>query len=417
MSVGDVRGQKGMIRGARRMITICKSIGEDRDKDRDSNNEEGNSCDEDGVDGREEDDVRNNRPGDDFGSRNLGEDGGSTFSGETKVSETFKEVIGDSKMKTVEELERTYENYKEKDNGNKNNEDVGNINKVERKHEDNGINLKADTNERVFFYWIMGLLKEREHKNSEFRREKREVLPSSLMGSRGTKSKKKRKSSADMIFDKADVKGVVGLTEEEKKDGMQGSKDIIVDGIGFQQIRVVDDFWIKDIWGGKGYGYFQLPRVGNSRGIVLIWDSRIFISKEAIGDKRFIVVKGDLKGKDDEVFLVCIYGSHVNIKEMIELNDFANDMRLVEIMMWGRKFTRVSDDGVKFSKVNRFLLNDELNNIWGNPLVIALDRKLSDRCLIVLKDVDLDFGPKPFCVFNVWLEPDFYQVVEEAKKK
>ncbi|GKA07060.1 hypothetical protein Tco_0686284 [Tanacetum coccineum] len=107
---------------------------------------------------------------------------------------------------------------------------------------------------------------------------------------------------------------------------------------------------IKDIWGGKGYGYFQLPRVGNSRGIVLIWDSRIFISKEAIGDKRFIVVKGDLKGKDDEVFLVCIYGSHVNIKEMIELNDFANDMRLVEIMMWGRKFTRVSDDGVKFSK-------------------------------------------------------------------
>ncbi|GJT22669.1 putative ribonuclease H-like domain-containing protein [Tanacetum coccineum] len=152
--------------------------------------------------------------------------------------------------------------------------------------------------------------------------------------------------------------------------GLVSNKHAI--GIHETKSRVVDDFWIKDIWGGKGYGYFQLPGVGNSRGIVLVWDSRIFISKEVIGDKRFIAVKGDSKGKDEEVFLVCIYGPHVNVKETIELNDFANDMRLVEIMMWGRKFTRVSDDGVMFSKLDRFLLND----------------------------VDLDFGPKPFRVFN-----------------
>ncbi|GKB92020.1 hypothetical protein Tco_0964292 [Tanacetum coccineum] len=56
--------------------------------------------------------------------------------------------------------------------------------------------------------------------------------------------------------------------------------------------------------------------------------------------------------------------------------------------------------------------------IGGNLSVVALDRKLSNHCLIVLKHVELDFGPKPFRVFNVWLdETDFDQVVKEAWKK
>ena len=110
--------------------------------------------------------------------------------------------------------------------------------------------------------------------------------------------------------------------------------------------------------------------------------------------------------------------SQVNIKESSEFNDFINDRRLVEILMGGRKFTRVSDDGIKFSKLDRFLLNDEFNNLWGGLSVITLDRKLSDHCPIVLKDVDLDFGPKPFRIFNVWLEEvDFIHVVEEAWNK
>ncbi|GJW03798.1 RNA-directed DNA polymerase, eukaryota [Tanacetum coccineum] len=237
------------------------------------------------------------------------------------------------------------------------------------------------------------------------------------------------------------------------------------DVIGLQETKsgVVDDLWIEDIWEGKGYGFAQLPANGNSGGIILIWDTRVFTCKEAIGDDRFVAIKGLWKGKDEEMFLVCIYGaakkcnsiekhpfivrlsglmnrwqgawcifkdlnvvrssddrinSQVNVKETNEFNGFITDMRLVEIPMGGRRFTRVSDDGLKFSKLDRFLLNDEFNNLWGNISVVALDRKLSDHCPIVLKDVELDFGPKPFRVFNIWMEePDFIQVIEEAWKK
>ncbi|GJX52923.1 RNA-directed DNA polymerase, eukaryota [Tanacetum coccineum] len=73
----------------------------------------------------------------------------------------------------------------------------------------------------------------------------------------------------------------------------------------------VDDYWINDWWGGKDYGYAQLPAIRNSGGIILVWDLRVFICKEAVGNERFVAVKGSWKGKYEEVFLVCLYGPHV----------------------------------------------------------------------------------------------------------
>lgn len=114
----------------------------------------------------------------------------------------------------------------------------------------------------------------------------------------------------------------------------------------------------------------------------------------------------------EDIYVVRIsddrLNSQVNAKEMSDFNEFINDTRLVEVSMGGRRFTRVSYDDLKFSKLDRFLLNDEFGNLWGNLAVIALDHKLSYHCLVVLKDVDLDFGPKLFRMFNIWTEePNF----------
>ncbi|GKA60292.1 reverse transcriptase domain, reverse transcriptase zinc-binding domain protein, partial [Tanacetum coccineum] len=119
-----------------------------------------------------------------------------------------------------------------------------------------------------------------------------------------------------------------------------------------------------------------------------------------------------VRGSDDR------FNSQVNVKETNEFNEFINDIRLVEVPMGVRRFTRVSDNRLKFSKLDRFLLNDDFNSLWGNLSVVALDQKLSNHCPIVLKDAELDFGPKPFRVFNMWMEEsDFIQVIEEAWKK
>ncbi|GJR69622.1 transposon TX1 [Tanacetum coccineum] len=105
-------------------------------------------------------------------------------------------------------------------------------------------------------------------------------------------------------------------------------------------------------------------------------------------------------------------------KDANGFNEFINLARLVEIPMGGRRFTRISDDGLKFSKLDRFLVSEAFKNKWSNLAVIALDRKLSDHCPVLLKDIEIDFGLKPFWAFDVWLEEaNINQVVSDAWNK
>lgn len=45
--------------------------------------------------------------------------------------------------------------------------------------------------------------------------------------------------------------------------------------------------------------------------------------------------------------------------------------------------------------------------------MVVLDRKYSNHCPILLKDMERDFSPKPFRIFDFWLEePDFKEDVK-----
>ncbi|GKE23935.1 RNA-directed DNA polymerase, eukaryota, partial [Tanacetum coccineum] len=212
--------------------------------------------------------------------------------------------------------------------------------------------------------------------------------------------------------------GVDGLGED-KKGVSKAHKEYYKEGDGNNRIfmfRVGKSKEEASRWVGSD----------GSKGVVCAEHQYLSSSLEAIGNERFTAVKGEWKGKVEEIFLVCIYGTHVSqqkaslwdrlaglmdrmkgvwcifrdlnvvrrnkdrlnsqvkFNEMIEINDFINDTRLVEILIGRQKFTRVSDDGMKFSKLDRFLLNEEFNNLWGNLLVTTLDRKLFDHCPMVL---------------------------------
>ncbi|XP_071719463.1 uncharacterized protein [Rutidosis leptorrhynchoides] len=53
--------------------------------------------------------------------------------------------------------------------------------------------------------------------------------------------------------------------------------------------------------------------------------------------------------------------------------------------------------------------------MWGDLSTIALDRKLSDHCPILLRDKIVDFRPKPIRVFDTWLDiPGANKVMEDA---
>ncbi|GJY76103.1 putative RNA-directed DNA polymerase [Tanacetum coccineum] len=175
--------------------------------------------------------------------------------------------------------------------------------------------------------------------------------------------------------------------------------------IGLQETKcgIVDELWVEEVWGNRGFGFTQVTANGSFGGIILIWDANTFVCKEAMGDERLMLLMNKLNGA------WCIFGdfnvirrvddrlnSQVKIKEMDDFSDFINVAQLVKIPMGGRNL---------------------LGLVMTGPMV-ALDRKLSDHCPIVLKDMDVDFGPKPFRVFDLWLEEvDIEQLVSHSWKK
>ncbi|XP_071712661.1 uncharacterized protein [Rutidosis leptorrhynchoides] len=85
-------------------------------------------------------------------------------------------------------------------------------------------------------------------------------------------------------------------------------------------------------------------------------------------------------------------------------NTFIDNAKLIDVPIGGKLFTRVCDNGIKLIKLDRFLISEKFRNTWGEVSVLALERKMSDHSPIVLRDMAIDFGPKPTKVFNEWLE-------------
>ncbi|GJX15428.1 putative RNA-directed DNA polymerase, eukaryota, reverse transcriptase zinc-binding domain protein [Tanacetum coccineum] len=207
----------------------------------------------------------------------------------------------------------------------------------------------------------------------------------------------------------------------------------------------IDEQWIEDGWGLRNFGYVQVEAKGRSGGLLLVWDSNLFFMKQAAGNDNYSAIKGNWKGKAGDVAFVNVYGPYPTSKkgelwnkleDMInlfkaawcvfgdfnevreqddrlntqfqaredEFNEFIVNTHLIEMLLGGRRFTRISDDGMKFNNLDRYLVSDEFKLLWGSLAAVALDRKLSDHCPIALKDIDVNFGPKPFRALDIWLE-------------
>ncbi|GKC45930.1 transposon TX1 [Tanacetum coccineum] len=353
-----------------------------------SNSEGDESSDDENDDGKKVVCDDGNVPPADSGDRNIEEDEASRVSGESKVGDTF---IGGESNVTRMKVSNTYGlNCIGHDMEIPNDDGIGLASPIENNF--NGKNIISPLLSKM-----CGGDKDGGGGNcgeeryaggdQDCRREKREVSPSSSTVSEGDRLRKKRKANNEEIFE-----GKVG-------------------DMNFNQGKPSGDNY-----GGK--------RKSGRRSVTKAIEMARKIGVEGLGENKKRSVRGDSVRCD------------VNIEQVKEIGEIigVSWTRAVEEERWKdqcrdkekeggndgqqSKFTRVSDDGLKFSKLDRFLLNDQFNELWGNLSVVSLDKKLSDHCPIVMKDVELDFGPKPFKVFNIWMdEPDFLKVVGDAWMK
>ncbi|GKU89139.1 hypothetical protein SLEP1_g3321 [Rubroshorea leprosula] len=103
-----------------------------------------------------------------------------------------------------------------------------------------------------------------------------------------------------------------------------------------------------------------------------------------------------------------------SLTEMREFEDFIRDSNLVDLALRGRRYTWYQVNGASMSRIDRFLLSEDwLLNLsdckeWG------LGRSISDHCPIILKNISVDWGPRPFKWFDTWL--DTPSLRDEIKK-
>nr|GFA59540.1 RNA-directed DNA polymerase, eukaryota [Tanacetum cinerariifolium] len=229
-----------------------------------------------------------------------------------------------------------------------------------------------------------------------------------------------------------------------RNENGQSAKKILV--VGGSVLEVMEDM----IRVGKAMGYLmdgcvkdleqiiRIQRVGNSGGILCVWEAMVFKKEYATILDNFVAIYGKWLPSNSKVFFVAIYApqqvsrkrllwdyvstliDHLN-GEVVVLGDF-NEVRniderrgscfnptcarffdqfisasgLVDVKMKGYTFICSHPSGSKMSKLDRFLVSECIFSIFPSITAVCLDRHLSDHRPIILCEVQADFGPIPF---------------------
>ncbi|GKB92522.1 RNA-directed DNA polymerase, eukaryota, reverse transcriptase zinc-binding domain protein, partial [Tanacetum coccineum] len=141
----------------------------------------------------------------------------------------------------------------------------------------------------------------------------------------------------------------------------------------------------------------------------MLWD---YLTLVIANWKGGVVMMGDFNEvhKKEERF-----GSNFNVQRADAFNFFISNAGLEEVPSGGYSFTWCHKSASKMSKLDRFLISENLMNTYPNISAITLDRYLSDHRPILLRESKFDYGPIPFRFFNYWFEVEgFDKFVEET---
>lgn len=79
-------------------------------------------------------------------------------------------------------------------------------------------------------------------------------------------------------------------------------------------------------------------------------------------------------------------------REMRLFNDFFDKVELEDKNTLGRKFTWFHSNGVAMSRIDRVLVSEDWELVWGSPSLGVLPRDVSDHCPLLLKSGDCDWA-------------------------
>nr|GEY45253.1 RNA-directed DNA polymerase, eukaryota [Tanacetum cinerariifolium] len=241
----------------------------------------------------------------------------------------------------------------------------------------------------------------------------------------------------------------VGLGHKTKKEWIKAlSTNYKLNFLAIQETKMsrVSHIEVKYIWGNSNYDFVCSDSLGNSGGILCIWEATIFKKDSVKISYNFIAIYGTWLPNNAKILFIVVYApqqassksillEYISVLlarwngEAIVMGDF-NEVRssderrgscfnpysarrfdrfistsgLVDIKLEGYTFMWSHPSASKMSKLDRFLVSDGIFNLFPFITAICLDRHLSDHRPILLREVHLDFGPIPFRFYHSWFD-------------
>lgn len=199
---------------------------------------------------------------------------------------------------------------------------------------------------------------------------------------------------------------------------------------------------VKAFWVQGEFGFCQVATEGRFSGLLSVSKKDSFQAINTFAGRGFLCVEGCCKGRSEMISIINVYvpqddgqkrqllldicsylstsskllyltgdfnsvrnederfGCAFHKRRATDFNAFIKVTDTQEPHMGGRRYTWISQGGLKLSKLDCFLVSRELTDIRTDLAVVALDRSFPDHCPILLKTSKADFRPLPFRFFN-----------------
>ena len=122
----------------------------------------------------------------------------------------------------------------------------------------------------------------------------------------------------------------------------------------------------------------------------MLWVYLTHVTNQWDGEVVMMVDFNEVRYRSDR------FGSIFNVHGADVFNSFITNAGLEEVHLGGSAYTWCHKSATKMSKLDRFLVSENLLNTCPNINAIKLDRYLSDHRPILLRETLYDYGPIPF---------------------
>lgn len=262
-----------------------------------------------------------------------------------------------------------------------------------------------------------------------------------------------------MLLGSMNIRGLGGKVKKKKIKGLVNSNKLDFIAIQETKLETIDNRLCEYLWGDTSCDWVFSPSVGRSGGMLCIWNKANLKMLLSFKGRGSCGICGEWCPLKIKCFLVNIYSScniydkrrmweelkmskrgfgggtwclmgdfnaikchserrGVNVLENRAetggFSQFIEDMELVDIPVYGRKFMWYKPDGSAMSRLDRFLVSEEWLAISSNSSQWVLNRDFSDHFPILLKTASINWGPKPFRFKNCWIQhKGFGELIEK----